>query len=83
MNDADIALLRKLGIEVTDLEYEPKTMMGNDPSPYTIRGEFIIDESTFRPMCRLIELTDMICESKHPVVSEQYHHLITLLNLTK
>jgi len=92
MNDRDIALLRKLGIHVNNVEYTPEhtsyrgldeAHKKNIPVPFTVSGSFTVDESTFRPMCRLIELVDLICESKNPTVEKQFHHLITLLNLTK
>jgi len=83
MNDRDYALLRKLGILVNDVEFDEESPQRDGTSPYTIRGTFQIDESRFRPMCRLIELVDLMCENKNPVAQEQFHHLVTLLNLTK
>jgi hypothetical protein len=89
MNQNEQELLMKLGIVITDLEYDYP-----EPSPYdgsygrasgdvTCHGTFTIDESRFRPMCNRIKIVDMIAESKNPMVSEQFHHLITLLELTK
>lgn len=89
MNNHELQLLKKLGILITDLEYTR-----SEPSPYdgshgTVKGDVIttgsfeIDEDRFRPMCHLIRLVDMICESKNPGVNETFNHLVTMLELTK
>ena len=90
MTDYDIMLLRKLGIIITETEYTHNEIpcgmqqMRYQVAPVVnVRGTFYLDESVFRPMCRLIQLTDMIAESKNPVVNEMYEHLVTMLNLTK
>lgn len=91
VDSRDLALVEKLGIMILELDYrEPDVdafmQRGRNPGDLpevTVHGTFTIDESKFRPMCRLIELVDMICESKNPMVEKQFHHLITLLNLTK
>ena len=89
MNAADHALLGKLGIDITNLEYwhdgVPTGMQnhpGGNPDIKTT-GVFTIDENVFRPMCHLIRITDMIVESKNPAVNEMYAQLITMLELTK
>ncbi len=80
MNENEIQLLEKLGIIVTDIvnDHDPRS-----PDGLLISGNFLIDESRFRPMCSLIKIVDMICESKSPGVEEQFNQLITMLNLTQ
>lgn len=89
MNNADHELLNKLGIIINNLEYThrgvPTGMQdypGGNPE-IKISGTFTIDETVFRPMCRLIRITDMMVESKNPAVNEMYNQLITMLELTK
>ena len=89
MNAVDHALLGKLGINVTKLEYQHNGIPiseqqhpGGDPDISTT-GTFTIDETVFRPMCHLIRITNMIVESKNPAVNEMYNQLITMLELTK
>ena len=89
MNAADHALLDKLGINITNLEYthnEIQTGLQKHPGGepvLTTRGTFYIDEDRFRPMCHLIRITDMIVESKNPAVSKMYEQLVTMLHLTE
>lgn len=89
MNRSEQQLLEKLGIMISGLEYEYP-----EPSPYNgsygrpagdviTTGNFMIDDSKFGPMCRLIHIVDMICESKNPAVNKQFEHLLTMLELTK
>ena len=87
MNNADLTLLGKLGIDVTNLEYwhdgvGMQEHPGGDPEIKTT-GTFTIDENVFRPMCHLIRITDMIVESKNPAINEMYAQLVTMLELTK
>lgn len=91
MTEEDLALLRKLGIIVQDLEYTHKPIPLHEIERYgledkvevEVSGKFMIDESQFRPMCHLIRITDMICENRNPQVQEMYHQLVTLLFLTE
>lgn len=90
MTDQQKALLMKLGVLITKLEYTHNEipchtqMRPAGPEPeIKIRGEFVIDENRFGSMCNLIKIVDMICESDNPVVEQQFHHLVTLLNLTE
>ena len=79
MNQNEQKLLDKLGIMISGLEYEyPST--SSDP---IATGNFMIDASRFGPMCRLIHIVDMLNESKNPAIEEQFHHLITMLELSK
>ncbi len=80
INERDTYLLRKLGLEVTALTYE-RVSPHNDT--IEVAGTFKLDDSVFRPMCRLIEIVDMMNESRNPAVMETFGHLITMLELSK
>jgi len=79
MMENDIELLEKLGINVIEVT-EP---MPKDNADISMRGKFYIDDSKFIPMCRLVKIVDMICESKNPQINEQFNHLVTMLFLTE
>ena len=87
MNDNEQQLLARLGIIVTDLEYEHAADLYLNPvdsnDEVIETGRFRIDQSRFRPMCHLIKLVDMLAESKNPQIEEQFNHLVTMLFLTE
>lgn len=88
MSKEEEELLRKIGLDIYDIEYsQGKTIYcGSNPEEWietTIYGKFWVKEDTFHLMCRLLKITDMICESNNPQVQELYQQLVTLLFLTE
>ena len=73
----EIQHLAKLGIDVTESE-----LVQFDHGSKLDRGTFKINHEVFVPMMHLVNLTDMIVQSKNPEVLDMFNQALTLAGLS-
>ena len=85
MSTDNIKWLSMLGLRVVGTEHvqSPGVYDRGDGDEVTVIYSVDINQEVFGPMARLVKIVSMLNESKNPAVEQQFHNLVTMLELTK